>query len=265
MARALRSLPALGLAGANVTVPHKGNVLLHCDLLDATARSVRAVNTIVVRAPQVGLEARAIQSPESSIDQSSDAQLVGYNTDIAGVLAAIGEEDDEPTVALFGTGGAARAALAVCGGYLHGARVQVIGRRRSAFRQMADDIRVDCWFVALDDGPAVAGAIGKSGVIINATTLGMVGQQPWPAAVIGRVRDSWRDRLSRWPADPPMVFDMVYSPLETPLLAAARADGLRTVDGLAMLIGQAAETFRLFTGVAPPRERDAELRALLTR
>jgi shikimate dehydrogenase len=59
------------------------------------------------------------------------------------------------------------------------------------------------------------------------------------------------------------VFDMVYAPLETPLLAQARAHGLRTIDGLEMLVGQAATAFERFFGVAPPRARDAELRALL--
>jgi shikimate dehydrogenase len=61
-----------------------------------------------------------------------------------------------------------------------------------------------------------------------------------------------------------VVYDLVYAPLETPLLAAARAHGLETVDGLEMLIGQAALAFELFFGAAPPRARDAELRAALT-
>ncbi len=84
-----------------------------------------------------------------------------------------------------------------------------------------------------------------------------------------RRRSAWpgsrplRDRPRRFPTDT-IVYDIVYAPLETPLLAAARARGLRTIDGLAMLIGQAAAAFELFFGHAAPREHDAELRAVLT-
>ncbi len=94
------------------------------------------------------------------------------------------------------------------------------------------------------------GGATHSHVIINATSLGMIGAPP---LVID---------LQPFPDDT-VVFDMVYAPLETPLLAAARARGLRTIDGLAMLIGQAATAFELFYGAPAPRQHDAELRALL--
>jgi shikimate dehydrogenase len=91
-----------------------------------------------------------------------------------------------------------------------------------------------------------------TGLVFNATTLGMAGQ---PELKIN---------LSALPADA-VVFDAVYLPLETPLLAAAHARGLITIDGLDMLIGQAAEAFRLFYGADPPRRYDGELRAMLTK
>ncbi len=88
-------------------------------------------------------------------------------------------------------------------------------------------------------------------VIVNATTLGMVGQPPLTID------------LAAYPDDT-IVYDLVYAPLDTPLLVSARTRGLRTIDGLAMLIGQAAAAFELFFGARAPREHDAELRALLT-
>lgn len=95
--------------------------------------------------------------------------------------------------------------------------------------------------------PDLAGAT----LIINATPLGMSHAPPMPEALLSAL--------------PPgaTVFDMVYQPLDTPLVLAARARGLRTVDGLSMLIGQAREAFRLFFGAVPPRDCDAELRTRL--
>jgi shikimate dehydrogenase len=87
-------------------------------------------------------------------------------------------------------------------------------------------------------------------LLVNTSALGMAGQPPLTLD------------LDPLPGEA-IVYDIVYAPLETPLLAAARARGLDTVDGLEMLIGQAALAFELFFGAAPPRERDDELRALL--
>ena len=98
--------------------------------------------------------------------------------------------------------------------------------------------------VAASDG-------GKIHLLVNATSMGMIGQPPLPIDLT---------RVS----SPVVVYDIVYDPLETPLLAEARRRGLRTIDGLAMLIGQAAAAFELFFGAPAPRKHDAELRALLT-
>jgi shikimate dehydrogenase len=83
----------------------------------------------------------------------------------------------------------------------------------------------------------------------------MAGQEPMPVFLLSEL-----DEL----ANGALVFDMVYAPLETELLAAARRGGLRTADGLVMLVGQAAAAFEKFFGQPPPREYDAELRAKLT-
>ena len=91
--------------------------------------------------------------------------------------------------------------------------------------------------------------------MINATQLGMTGQEPMPTAILNEIPGTAPDAV---------VFDMVYSPLDTALLAKARGDGRRTADGLQMLIGQAATAFERFFGARPPRACDAELRELLT-
>ena len=222
---AIRALPALGLRGVNVTVPHKVAVIAHLDRLDPAAARVGAVNTVIVE----------------------DGRLVGCNTDLAGfgdplrdvVLAG------KPAV-LVGAGGAARAALAVladrgC------ARIHIINRTPANAAAMARDLGVaPLVTVGGFDAP-----LPDAALVVNASTLGMAGQPP-------------RDLdLTALPGDT-TVYDMVYAPLETPLLAAARSRGLATIDGLSMLIGQAAAAFEIFYGAPAPRQHDAELRAVLT-
>jgi shikimate dehydrogenase len=99
-----------------------------------------------------------------------------------------------------------------------------------------------------EDGPADQ---RYSHVIINASSMGMNGSTPVPIDLAAYYPDT-------------IVFDLVYSPLETPLLKQARELGLRTIDGLEMLVAQAAEAFALFFGQPAPRQHDAELRKLLT-
>lgn len=219
LAAAVRALPALGLAGVNVTVPHKVAVLPLLDRLDATARAAGAVNSIRVE---------------------PGGRLLGVNTDVAGITGPLAPLGPFPRVVLLGAGGAARAVVAALPAL--GARHLVILNRSRA--------PAESLLAASGLAGAVrplAGRTPAADLLVNATSLGMVGQPPLPVAIGGR----------------PLVFDLVYAPPETALLAEARALGLAVVDGLEMLVAQAAEAFRLFTGAAPPRARDAELRRLL--
>ncbi len=214
--------------GCNVTIPHKLASLAMIDIPDDAARLTGATNTIF---------------PDSS-------RLAATNTDIDGVLAALPAELMPPgcEVCIIGTGGAARAAFAACkrrgvGTVASSARNQKAGLELlvefgigGTARPLEDVLNFQC-----------------AQVIINATSLGMTGKDPVPQAIL--------DTLAN-PAM--MVLDMVYAPLETELLKAARAQGLRGVDGLVMLIGQAAAAFEIFFGQPAPRQHDAELRALLT-
>ena len=157
-------------------------------------------------------------------------RLTGLNTDVDGIVEAAAGAD-RAKVVLIGAGGAAkaaRAALANAG--------QIVGLNRQN----------------MDQTQLLSGAT----LIVNATPLGMAHAGPMPPALLAALPSA---------APGATLLDMVYDPLDTPLLQAARGAGLRTVDGLAMLIGQARRAFRLFFGAGPPMEHDAELKALLSQ
>lgn len=211
--------------GCNVTIPHKIAVLDLVDDPGDVRGSIGAVNTV-------------IHTPEGV--------LVGTNTDAAGFFAPIA---DLPLigapVAVVGTGGAAHALLFALA-RAHVGMVHLFARNPLKGAMLLSRFGLKGEVHPLDRPvPSVA-------LLANATSLGMAGQAPLELDLTALPRDA-------------VVYDIVYTPLDTPLLAAARARGLATVDGLEMLVGQAAAAFELFFGVAPPRNLDAELRALLVR
>lgn len=235
---ALKALPALGLRGVNVTVPHKQAVMPFLDRLDPLAAKIGAVNTIVVE----------------------DRALVGYNTDAAGFLEPLRpllrDRHLYRMARVLGAGGAARAVAHAL--WSEGFDLVIAARHVPK----AQALRAE--FDAEDNRSCALGHFAaptdfafddRSGIldlIVNTTPLGMTGQPPlafdFSHAPPGAV-----------------VYDAVYAPLETPLLKEARARGHPVIDGLSMLIGQAAAAFEKFFGSPAPREHDAELRALLTR
>jgi len=223
--------------GCNVTLPHKQAVMAALDRVDPVATAIGAVNVVV---PEVD-------------------GLVGYNSDAAGFLEPL-----RPLLAdrhlfrlarIIGSGGAARAVAHALWG--EGFTLVAIARDPAKATELLapfDPAHVHVGDLAAFGVPTDFAFDDRQGildVVVNATSLGMVGQPPL-AIDFSHV--------------PPgaIVYDLVYAPLETPLLAEARARGHRTVDGLAMLIGQAAVAFEKFFGQPAPREHDAELRALLT-
>ncbi|TPE63297.1 shikimate dehydrogenase [Sandaracinobacter neustonicus] len=230
-------------AGCNVTMPHKEAVIPFLDRLDPLAEKLRAVNTIV---------------------RTGGGELLGFNTDVAGVAEPLkrhligGYPGHVATYAqIIGAGGAARAAVlgAIEAGYRDfdifnrsPARADALAELAGAPFGTGNSLEALGPIRNPNEGEAVQ---RYSHILINATGMGMGGANPVPIDLSAYYPDT-------------IVFDMVYAPLETPLLAQARALGLRTIDGLEMLVGQAAVAFEHFFGVKPPRERDAELRALLT-
>jgi len=217
---AMRGLLAAGIAGANVTIPHKLAAFDICDTVDDSARRAGAVNTLVFQ----------------------DGKISGSNTDGYGFVANLCAHDVDPAAGpalLLGAGGSARAVAAAL--LDAGAAVTVANRTRSRAETLASDLpglRVAEW-------DARVAALADHALVVNTTPLGMVGNGPLDLD------------LSNAPATL-VVADNVYVPLETPLLAAARARKLRCVEGLGMLLHQAVPGFHAWFGVRPTV--DAELR-----
>jgi shikimate dehydrogenase len=204
----------LGLAGLNVTMPHKADVAVACDELTPDAAALGSVNTVVI---------------------GPDGRAVGASTDGEGFLAALSGDGIEVAgrpVLVLGAGGAARAVVLALG--RAGAGVAVAARRPEA-AQMAAGLAPGAKAVVLADAAVLSAGFE---VVVNCTPLGMGGELP-PL-----------DPLRLGPRH--TVVDLVYHPTETPLLAAARAQGARTQNGLPMLVHQAALSFALWTGVEAP-------------
>lgn len=216
----LGSLAAQGLTGGNVTIPHKEAAFAQVDVLTPTARRIGAVNTLF-------------------FDEAG--RLVGDNTDAVGFTAHLADilghdwlSDAAATVVVLGAGGAARAVVA---GLLDTspARILVANRTRDRAESLAalDPSRVQT--IAWD---AVPEALIHARLLVNTTSLGMTGKPPLDLSVTMMPKDA-------------AVADIVYAPLDTPLLVQARAAGLRTVDGLGMLLHQAVPGFARWFGIRP--------------
>ena len=209
--------------GCNITKPLKIAALDHVEDRGDVRGSIGAINTAF---------------------RAEDGALVGTNTDAAGFYAPIADlELAGAAVTVVGSGGAARAVLFAL------ARIGV-GPVTLLVRNPLKGAGLLAAFGLKGQALPLAAGTPPAALLVNAATLGMVGEPPLDLD------------LSPLPDDA-VVYDLVYAPLETGLLAAARARGLDVVDGLEMLVGQAAVAFELFFGAAPPRERDDELRELL--
>ena len=179
----------------------------------------------------------------NTVVRGADGALTGYNTDVAGFLEPLGSEAFD-AVSVVGAGGAARAVLAALAD--RGA-----GWVSLQNRSIAKGEALLAEFGLRGCVSAPGEPVRPAGLLVNCSSLGMAGHAAMPP-------------VEQFVAEGGTVYDIVTHPLDTPLLRAARARGLRTIDGLAMLIGQAAAAFTLFFGVQPPRhDGDVELRALL--
>jgi shikimate dehydrogenase len=213
--------------GCNVTIPHKEAIIPLLDRLDPDAESIGAVNCVV---------------PEGGA-------LVGYNTDIDGVAAALHSTAlTGGKAAVIGAGGGARAAIAFLRREGTGTIVLVV---RNPARAEALRSLVRGYIVPFDQTDvAFDGAVA----IINASPLGMAGADPMPQSLLQAVNEH---------APGATLFDMVTTPARTEFLSVGQSAGAHCIDGLTMLVGQAAQAFELFFGTAPPPP-DAQLRDLLT-
>lgn len=225
LAAALRALDPLGFRGCNLTIPHKQEAMGIVDEVDEVAKKIGAISCVAVRA---------------------DGSLFGTNNDWLGFAGNLRQEARDwraasGPIAVIGAGGGGRA---VCYALLRdGApEIRLVNRSPAKAAAIAKDlggpIRVLPWAQRHD-------ALDGVSMVVNVTSQGMVGQAPLDL------------RLDRLPKAA-LVTDIIYTPLETPLLAAARARGHRTVNGLGMLLHQGVPAWKLWFGIEP--EVTAELR-----
>jgi len=211
--------------GANITIPHKEAVLPLLDKMDNDARRIRAVNTVVNR----------------------EGKLIGYNTDASGFIRALRDDGAfsprNKRVVLLGAGGAARAV----GFALVDAGVKsliILNRGMERGRALAWDLKIsDTEVIALSwkDGRTLI-ALGECDLLVNCTSVGMKDSSAEGKSPLGMGLIPKRA----------LVYDVVYNPMETPLLSAAKKVGARTLGGLPMLVYQGAASFELWTGQSAP-------------
>ncbi|GHF15482.1 shikimate dehydrogenase (NADP(+)) [Kordiimonas sediminis] len=204
-----------GLVGYNVTVPHKTAILPFLDKVAPLARQMGAVNTVKV---------------------GPDGGLTGFNTDAIGLITHLKKSapaypKDKPAL-VIGAGGAARAAvMGLLGEQVP--FVMLVNRTRAKADVIAAELGRDR--IAVADWQDRNDCVSAAGVIINTTTLGMTGFPDLDLDLASAGKDT-------------VVYDIVYKPLETALLRAAKSRGLQTVDGLGMLVYQAAAAFKIWFG-----------------
>lgn len=227
----IAAMRTLELAALAVTTPHKATVAASVDRLDPSARDLRSVNTV---------------------QRDGDGALVGWSTDGLGFVDSLRSNGFDPSgerVVVIGAGGAARSIIAALGE--HGCSdIAVVNRSRP--------VGLDGTAVAHHVGfDALVDVVPASRLIVNATPLGMAAtdgadRSPVPTGLLGPGH---------------LVVDIVYHPLDTPLLAQARREGATTIDGLGMLIHQAVLQQEIWTGHRPDPElmRSAALAALAER
>lgn len=228
LAEAVGGLRALGVAGANVTLPHKQAVMAHLDAVEPEAQAIGAVNTIL---------------------RDGD-RLIGANTDAPGVVRALRDAAFDPAgrrVVVVGAGGAARAAvvgLAQAGA----ASIAVAARRLDRAEELVAELRAAADGTALEavELGSSRAAFARADLVVQATSATLDGGAEAEAFTRGLALDALPDGA--------VVNDLVYRPRDTAVLTAARARGLRTVDGLGMLLHQGVIAFERWTGRSAPVE-----------
>lgn len=223
LAEAMQGLRCLGVAGWNVTIPHKNAIMPFLDQLSPEAVRAGAVNTV----------------------RNQDGHLIGYNTDGAGLVTSLERDLDCPVagkrIIVLGAGGAARgavAALAEAGA----AVITVVNRTLATASLLSAELHghfSSNTMLEIADFSTLPLLLSEADLLINATSLGLQAEE-----IDGL-------DLALLPATA-KVYDMVYGASSTPLVKAARQRGLLACDGLGMLVAQGELAFRHWTGVDPP-------------
>ncbi|MFO7448268.1 MAG: shikimate dehydrogenase [Ignavibacteriaceae bacterium] len=226
---ALRGMIALGIKGFNVTIPHKENILSHMNDVSEEASIIGSVNTVV----------------------NEMGKLNGYNTDVNGILETLLPYKDDISgnnVAVVGAGGAARAVIYSLIRHFKPKKIFLVNRteqRAEALKSyFIDKMKFDAFKTRELFPPDLVDIFKDSKLIVNATSVGMF---PESDDVITSLADSF--------VKGQVVFDLVYNPPRTRLLDLASSQGAITLDGLKMLVYQAAKSFELWTGEQMPVEQ----------
>ncbi|WP_287586217.1 shikimate dehydrogenase [Candidatus Borrarchaeum sp.] len=225
----ITAVKTLNIRGLNVTIPHKLAVMEYLDLIDTTAQSIGAVNTIV----------------------NNQGFLRGYNTDLLGVTNALKEAEFDPTnkkIVILGAGGAARAASFSIG--RKAAELVIVNRSIEKANELCNDLLESVIVEARSrelSEKILREEVQNADLLVNCTSVGM-----WP--------DANQTLLKREIIPETItVFDTVYNPLETQLLKDAKKAGAKTISGLAMFVWQGAIAFELWTGAKAPIQKMKEI------
>jgi shikimate dehydrogenase len=226
---AIKGLVALGFRGFNVTIPHKVKVKEFMSKVSEEASMVGAINTVLVE----------------------EGKLFGYNTDVAGVLESLYSYKKDISgneCVVIGAGGSARAVIYTLIKHFRPSKIHLVNRteqRAESLRQFfKTKMKYDSFTVNELMPPDIKDNIRNSSLVVNATSVGMYPEND--DAVLTQKDIFTKNQI---------VFDLVYNPAETKLLKLAQSSGAKTVDGIKMLVNQAAKSFEIWTGEKMPTEQ----------
>ncbi|MDA3861852.1 MAG: shikimate dehydrogenase [Melioribacteraceae bacterium] len=230
---ALKGMVALGIAGFNVTIPHKERIVEYLDELSDSAKIVNAVNTVV----------------------NENGKLHGYNTDVNGILKTLEDYKDDiagKTVSVLGAGGAARAVIYTLINNFNVKKINIINRTGEKAESLKDYFSSKMLFEKIKAyelvPPDVTEILSKSKLIINASAIGMSPEEDDSPTTIPK---SFNNKQ--------IVFDLVYNPRKTKFLSIAESQGATILNGLKMFIEQGAKAFELWTNEKMEIEKITEI------
>ncbi len=229
----LKGMLALGIKGFNVTLPHKERIMEYMDELSDSAKIVGAVNTVV----------------------NDNGKLLGYNTDVTGIMKTLEEYKDDlkgATVSVLGAGGAARSAIYTLINHFNVKKINIINRTVEKAESLKDYFSSKMLFNRIKTfeliPPDVTEILAKSKLIINTSSVGMSPDEDDSPTTIP---ESFNKKQ--------IVFDIIYNPENTRFLELAKEQGALTINGLRMFVEQGARSFELWTNEPMPTDQILEL------